>query len=410
LSLKIVHLLISGEVAGGQAVALRLARGARARGDSASFVAPADGPFADAARADGFAVATADLGRTYRLGGAIRLRGLLRGADLLHTHTLAAANAMSTLASPVPVVRHLHIENHFRAATAPLLRRLDNWTARRCAALVAVSEDTRRAYLEQGYPDRIEIVYNGIDLGAATPPGRLRAELGIPDGAPLVGEVARLCDVKGQRELIEALAEIPDARLVLFGRDLEQGGAFQTGLEQTAERLGVRDRVVFAGHRDDAARLIGDLDVLALPSWTEGLPVVALEAMAQRRAVVATPVGGTPEVVTDGETGLLVPPRDPRALAAAIRDLLADPERRRRMGEAGYRRAAERFSAETMTRRVLEIYDRVSSPRPPRPEDREDEGKKPVPRDQEREVEPLQPDRVEHDDGAQQEHLHDRGR
>ena len=363
--MRIVHLVISGEVAGGQVVALRLARAARARGDRVSFVAPEGGPFVDETRAGGFPVATADLGRTFRLRGAGRLRRLVSDADLLHTHTLAAANALSTLASPIPVVRHLHIENHFRPATAPILRRLDNRTARSCAALVAVSEDTRRAYLAQGYPDRIEVVYNGIDVDGVEPPGTLRAELGIPDGTPLVGEVARLCDVKGQRELIEALAEIPDARLVLFGGDHEQEGSFQAGLERTAEQLGIRERVVFAGHRRNAARLVADLDVFVLPSWTEGLPVVVLEAMAQRRAVVATPVGGTPEVVADGETGLLVPPREPRALAAAIRELLADPERRRRMGEAGYRRAAERFSAEAATRRTLEIYDRVAGPRPP---------------------------------------------
>jgi glycosyltransferase involved in cell wall biosynthesis len=406
--LKIVHLVISGDVAGGQAVALRLARAARDRGDEAAFVAPADGPFVEQAGADGFPLATADLGRTFRWRGAVRLRRLLRDADLLHTHTLAAANTLSGLASPVPVVRHLHIENHFRPASEPLLRRLDNRTARRCAALVAVSEDTRRAYLEQGYPDRIEVVYNGIDLSGSDPAGTLRAELGLPDGVPLVGEIARLCDVKGQRELIEALAELPEARLVLFGRDLEKGGAFQAGLEQTAETLGVRDRVVFAGHRDDAARLIADLDVLALPSWTEGLPVVALEAMAQRRPVVATPVGGTPEVVADGETGLLVPPRDPQALAGAIRELLADPERRRRMGEAGYRRAAERFSAATMTRCILEIYDRVASPRAPRAEEREEQGDEPVAGHEEREVDSLEPERVERDDGDQQEHLDER--
>lgn len=368
MPLRIVHLVISGDVAGGQAVALRLAHAARERGDQPAFVTPGEGPFVEKARAGGFGVATIDLGRTFRVRGAARLRRLLDGADLLHTHTLAAANTLSALASPVPVLRHLHIENHFRPPTEPVLRRLDNWTARRCASLVAVSKDTRRAYLEQGYPDRIEVVYNGIDLDRSGRPAALRAELGIPDGAPLVGEVARLCDVKGQRELIEALAEIPDARLVLFGRDLEQGGAFQAGLERTAAKHGVADRVVFAGHRPDAAGLVGDLDVFALPSWTEGLPVVVLEAMARRRPVVATPVGGTPEVVADGETGLLVPPRDPQALAAAIRELLADPQRRERMGEAGYRRAAERFSAGAMSRRVLEIYDQVTSPGPPRPE------------------------------------------
>jgi glycosyltransferase involved in cell wall biosynthesis len=357
---NIVHLVISGEVAGGQRVALQLARAARERGDDVSFVAPAPGLFVDDARREGFPVALADVGRLFRLRGAGRLGRLVRGADLLHTHTLAAANALARLASPAPVVSHLHIENHFRPLTAPVLRGLDNRTARRCAALIAVSEDTRRAYLDQGYPDRIEVVYNGIELDAAQPPGTLRAELGIPDGAPLLGEVGRLCDVKGQRELIEALPEIPDARVVLFGRDLEQGGTFQAGLERTAERVGVSERVMFAGHRDDAPQLLGDLDLLVLPSWTEGLPLVALEAMARRRAVVATPVGGTPEVVADGETGLLVPPRDPAALAAAIRELLGDPERRRAMGEAGYRRASERFSAATMAARVLEIYDRAA--------------------------------------------------
>ena len=359
--MRIVHLVISGQVAGGQLVALRLARAARERGDEVSFAAPRPGPFGELARKEGFQVALVDVGRVHRMRPAGRLRRLLRGADLLHTHTLASANALSTLASPAPVVRHLHIENHFRPATEPALRRLDSWTARRCAALVAVSGDTRRAYLRQGYPDRIEVVHNGIELDGAAPTGSLRAELALPNGAPLIGEVARLCEVKGQRELIEALPAIPDARLVLFGRDLEQGGAFQEGLERTADRLGVRDRVVFAGHRDDAAQLLGELDLFVLPSWTEGLPLVVLEAMARRRAVVATPVGGTPEVVADGETGLLVPPRDSAALATAIRELLADPERRRRMGEAGYRRAAERFSAEAMTRRVLEIYDEVNA-------------------------------------------------
>ena len=111
---------------------------------------------------------------------------------------------------------------------------------------------------------------------------------------------------------------MPDARAVLVGADLEQGGAYEADLERT-ERLGVRDRVVFAGRRENAGALLAELDVFALPSWTEGLPLVVLEAMAQRRPVVATPVGGTPEVVVDGETGLLVPPRNPDALADALR-------------------------------------------------------------------------------------------
>ncbi len=296
--MKVAHLLIGGEVAGGQLVALQLADALRASGDDAIFLSPEEGAFTARARGDGYRVLRADVGRLHRVFGVITLARLLRREriDVLHTHTLAAANALGRLAgrlAGVRVVSHLHIENHFRPATRFLLRGADNATARLTHALVAVSEDTRRAYERQGYPRRIEVVYNGVALDG-TPSSGLRDELGVPPEAPLIGEIGRLCDVKGQRELIEALAQVPDVHAVLVGADLEQGGAYQRELERVAERAGVRDRVVFAGRRDDAAGLLAELDVFALPSWTEGLPLVVLEAMAMRRPVVATPVGGRP--------------------------------------------------------------------------------------------------------------------
>jgi glycosyltransferase involved in cell wall biosynthesis len=354
--MRIAHLVIGGEVAGGQLVALRLARAARDRGDEVGFVAPEHGPFTELAEREGFRVEVLPLRRSFQLAAAWRLARLLRRrrADLLHTHTLAAANVLSRLAAAaarVPVVSHLHIENHFRPATRRLLAGLDNATARLAARLVAVSEDTKRAYARQGYPrGRIEVVYNGVEL----PPdnGYRRNE------PPRIGEIARLCDVKGQRELLQALARVPDAQLVLAGRDLEQGGAFQDALEHESERLGIRERVEF-GFREDVPALLETLDVVALPSWTEGLPIVLLEAMAHGRPVVATPVGGTPELVTDGETGLLVPPRDPEALAEALRRVLDDPDLARRLGEAGRARVAERFTAAEQARRILAIYDDV---------------------------------------------------
>jgi glycosyltransferase involved in cell wall biosynthesis len=355
--MKIAHLVIGGDVAGGQLVALRLARAARARGDEVSFVAPEQGSFTELAAKEGFAVDLLPLRRSFQLAGAWRLARLLRRRriDVLHTHTLAAANALSRLAGAaarVPVVSHLHIENHFRPSTRRVLAGLDNVTARLAAGLVAVSEDTKRAYERQGYPrGRIEVVYNGVDVPANG---------ASPHNEPArIGEVARLCDVKGQRELLHAVAQIPEARLVLAGRDLEQGGAFQAALEHESDRLGIRDRVEFGFHEDVPA-LLETLDVVALPSWTEGLPMVLLEAMARARPVVATPVGGTPELVTDDETGLLVPPRDPQALADALRRVLDDPDLARRLGEAGRARVAERFSADEQARRVLAIYDDVA--------------------------------------------------
>jgi len=352
---RIVHVVIGGALAGGQRIALELAKAVRERGDTVTFVSPSFGEFTTAARGEGFEVDLVDMGRTFRLDGATRfVRTLHRQrADLVHTHTLAAANALSRLAARaarIPVISHLHIENNFRPSTAPILRTLDNSTARFAARLIAVSEDTRRAYEQQGYPKRIEVVYNGVAL----PVNAVRYH----NDPPVIGEVARFCDVKGQRELIQALASVARARLILAGRDLERDGEYQTELEREAERVGVGDRVEF-GFRNDVGALLDELDVLALPSWTEGLPLVVLEAMAHGKPVVATPVGGTPELVTDGETGLLVPPRDPKALAAALQRLLDDAELSRRLGEAGRRRVEERFSLDAMNRRVLQIYDEV---------------------------------------------------
>ena len=367
--MRIGHLVIGGDVAGGQIVALELARAARARGDQVLFLSPSRGAFTELVEGEGMRVLPADVARTFRLGGALRLARTLRRErlDVLHTHTALAANVLSRLAgrlAAVPVVSHLHIENHLppNRARARALRALDNATARLAARVVVVSEDTRRALQAQGYPERLlEVVPNGIGPVAQLDDEsgrRALTELGLLDGAPVVGEIARLCDVKGQRDLIKAVARLPGVRAVLVGEDLEAGGAYRERLEREAAELGVGDRVLLAGYRP-AETILPALDVFVLPSWIEGMPITVLEAMAHGKPVVATAVGGTAEVVVDGETGLLVPPRDPGRLAAAIDRLLSDPELARRLGEAGRARVAERFSAETMAGRVLEIYDEV---------------------------------------------------
>jgi glycosyltransferase involved in cell wall biosynthesis len=211
-------------------------------------------------------------------------------------------------------------------------------------------------------------VHNGIAIPAA-PPGAngVRAELGIPTEARLVAEVGRLCAVKGQRELIEAVARLadrrPDLHALVVGDDLEAGGRYRDELVRAANSLGVSARVLFAGYRPDVPAILDVVDVVVLPSWIEGLPIVLLEAMAHGLPVVATPVGGTPELVVDGETGLLVPPHDPERLAEAIERLLAEPELGRRLGEAGRARVRERFAEEAMTGRVLRLYDEIAAGR-----------------------------------------------
>jgi glycosyltransferase involved in cell wall biosynthesis len=354
---KIVQLVIGGDVAGGQLVARSLALAARDAGHSVSFVSPSAGAFTELVERDGFAVRIVPLGGALDVRALLRLRRALAGADVVHTHGHFAVNVLGRLAGRLAraqVVAHMHIENAFRAAglgrTLQIV--LDNATARLCARILVVSEATRTTLARQGYPNRMEVVRNGID-GTHADPVRL------VDG-PAVLHVGRLAPVKGQRELIHALSALEGVHAVVVGVDLETGGAYRRELESLAESLGVADRVVFAGYRDDVPSLLAGADLFALPSHMEGLPLVVLEAMAQARPVVATAVGGTPELVDDGATGLLVPRGDVPALTAALRALLDDPARARALGEAGRRRFEERFTTAAMTDRVLEVYDELA--------------------------------------------------
>lgn len=360
--MKIVHLVIGGDVAGGQIVALRLARAARDAGEEVVFVAPEEGLFTEIVRAEGMRVRVLPAAGALDLRALMRLARLLREerADVLHTHVHFSGNVIGRLAARIArarVIAHMHIENAFRPAGVSRKAQvaLDNWTARLCTWIVAVSDATAETLVRQGYPSaRLVTVHNGIEPVEPAAP----ASLDLPPGTPVLGLVGRLCDVKGQRELIHALARIEsrDAVAVLVGKDLEANGAYERELKAEAQRLGVEQRVIFAGYRDDVPSLLAALDVFVLPSWIEGLPLVVLEAMAQGRAVIATAVGGTPELVSDGETGLLVPPQDVEALARAIDALLGDPARAEHMGAAGRLRVRQEFSAAAAAGRVLGLY------------------------------------------------------
>ena len=366
--MRVAHLVTGGELAGGQAIALQLAVAAREAGHEALFVSPTTGELLDRAAAAGFATELVDVRRTTRLRGAAGLSRLLRRLeiDLLHTHVHVAANVLGRLAARAAgaaVLSHLHIENHFRAsrlARAPLVA-LDDATARLCARIVAVSDATRRAFEQQGFPaNRMETVHNGVDSDglAAAPATALRGELGIPGSSTLLAHVGRLAPVKGQRELIDALHALRrhDVHAVFIGEDLERGGAYADELRRLADGLPVH----FAGFRRDAAAMLREADALVLPSWIEGLPLVVLEAMAHGKPVVASAVGGTPEAVVDGETGLLVPARDVPALEAALARLVDDVDLRARLGKAGRERVEAHFQATAMTKRILELYDEIA--------------------------------------------------
>lgn len=229
--------------------------------------------------------------------------------------------------------------------------------------VICVSEAVRRVALErEGLdPARVAVVPNGVALAAPAPEEarRARAELGYADGDLVVGMVSNFeRAIKGVSYFIEALPRIADAvpaaRFVVFGR-----GRNEPALRARAAELGVAERLRFAGFRHDIERFYPALDLSVLTSLSEGLSIALLESMKHGVPVVATRVGGNPEVVEDGATGFLVPPRDPGAFADRVIAVLGDPELRARLGAAARRRVAERFDVRQAARRYLEVYDQA---------------------------------------------------
>jgi glycosyltransferase involved in cell wall biosynthesis len=203
---------------------------------------------------------------------------------------------------------------------------------------------------------KIRVIYNAIPLRApdVMVDPDLRATLAGPDRRAVVLTLARLEEQKGLSYLLDAAVRVPNARFVIAG-----DGRERAALERQAAKLGLGDRVLFLGWRVDTADLLRSCDLFVLPSLFEGLPLAILEAMAARRPIVASRIAGNDEVVVHGETGLLVPPTDPGAMADAIQTLLADPGLARRMGAAGEARVRREFSIESMVTRVSALYDEV---------------------------------------------------
>ena len=217
--------------------------------------------------------------------------------------------------------------------------------------LVSVSADCS-AKVAAACGGSVRTIPNGATpRPAGEAPGALRAELGVPAGVPLIGAIGNLEARKGFRTLLEAFrlvaAKRADARLVVVGAPAEPAEEF--ALRALAADPALSGRVALAGYRPRAWRYAAAFDIVAVPSLrSESFGLAALDGMLAGKPVVAARVGGLPEVVADGETGLLVPPGDPEALAAALERLLADPGLAQRLGEAGRARAAERFSAARM--------------------------------------------------------------
>jgi glycosyltransferase involved in cell wall biosynthesis len=297
-----------------------------------------------------------------------------RRFDILHSHKIGS-NVWGALIAPrarTPVfVAHEHT---WSFEGQPLRRFLDRrLIARRADAFVAVSEDDRRKMHEiEGIPlEKLRFIPNGIPMPERGPRrADLRLELGIGPEQPVIGTVATLRPQKALDVLVRATVPLarsfPGLRVLIAGgqaggemRGAEQGDPEREALEALAGELGVGENVVMLGHRSDVPDVLEAIDVAVLSSDFEGSPLSVMEYMEAAKPVVSTRVGGLPDLVEDGVTGLLVEPQDPEGLAAAIATLLGDPARAAAMGEAGRARRRAEFSLEGTTRHVEALYEEL---------------------------------------------------
>jgi glycosyltransferase involved in cell wall biosynthesis len=313
-----------------------------------------------------------ELGRAVRPGQDLvafaKVLRLLRSCrpTIVHTH-MAKAGAIGRIAARlagVPIVVHTfhgHVfHSYFDNVRTAAFLTAERLLARLSDRLIAVGDRQRDEIAAYGIGDRRKLVAVplGLDLQpflAPTSRGALRGTLGIADETPLVGIVARLVPIKAHETFLQAAALLvkqrPDVRFAIVG-----DGERRATLQAEARALGLDGLVHFLGWRRDLPAVYADLDVVCLSSLNEGSPVALIEAMAAGRPVVATAVGGVPEVVRDGISGLLVPPRDPRAMASAVDEVLATPERGRLLGLAARDGVYPKYGVQRLIRDVEALY------------------------------------------------------
>jgi len=304
------------------------------------------------------------LAEQFRFYRALRAHGI----EIVHTynfHPNLFALVVARLARTPVVIASIR-------DTGMHLTRLQRFAQRiacRFAHHILVNADAvKQALVADGYAaSGITVIRNGLDVAAfvpSAPDPELRRELGIPADAPIVAMLARLDRQKGAEDFLDAAARVvavvTDARfLIIGGNAFTAESHYRAELEARAARLGIADRVVFTGFRLDVPRLLAQVSVSVLPSLSEGLSNTLLESMAAGVPVVATRVGGNPEVVQDGATGWLVAPKDPHDLARAILSILQSPDIAQSFSRRARARVEEHFSLERMVRDTALFYERA---------------------------------------------------
>jgi glycosyltransferase involved in cell wall biosynthesis len=361
-SLAILHTEASLGWGGQERRILVEAQTMRQRGHRPAFATDPRGELYQRARQANFPVTPLVFGGAHNLKAWLRLRRLLeeQAVDVLNTHSSldswVGTLVWQTLRAKPLLVRTRHLSTRVRD------NRRTRWLYRTPAAIITTGQVTKQLLSQRlGVPaPRIFSIPTGVDLSEFAPQEKsqeLLAQLKIPPNAFIFGSVAVLRSWKGHLYLLEALHELIQkgarAFLLLVGE-----GPYRPVIEEKIEQLGLQHWVHLAGFRDQVAPWFALMDVKVLASYAnEGVPQSLLQALAMARPVVGATVGGIPEVIVEGETGLLVPPRDSRSLAQAMGRLMADPDFGRELGRRGRQLVVERFSLEMMAAEIETVYE-----------------------------------------------------
>ncbi|MBD3293092.1 MAG: glycosyltransferase, partial [Armatimonadia bacterium] len=290
-------------------------------------------------------------------------------AEELRADIVAANSLTAAMGCAMRVCHDRPLVWHARDLRAP--QRALRYVVPRAGRIVAISACVADALIDEyrAARSRTVMVHNGVDtltFQPLRPALEVREEFGIPDGAPVIGTVGQLVPWKRQDVFLEAAAHLlaheRDARFLLIGADMfGEHPDYTADLRALTESLGLRDRVIFTGFREDIASVMRGMDVMLHPADSEPLGRVVLEAMSLGVPCVAVDSCGPAEIIEDGESGILVPEPEPRAMAARVAELLSRQGGPERMGQAARRRINERFTAERMARLTEDVYEEALS-------------------------------------------------
>ncbi len=369
--LKVIHLVEDLKIGGAERVIGDTALGLdRKKYDVSVWCVTRGGETATELSEKGIEVKILGISSYHNPLSTFKMTRLLKAsrADIVHTHGYFASviGRLAARRAAIPVIlAHVHSTYwEYKKRHLMIERKLSRFTQKIICCSKAVENFVRNT--EKITDNKTIVIYNGVDEGRFSPrksSTSIRAEFGLDEEAAVVGTVSSLTPHKGHEYLIQAASLVqdtfPSVKFLVVG-----DGPLRIKLEEQAKNLNIHPSVIFTGTRKDIPEILSLLDVFVLPSHTrEGLGIVIIEAMAAEKPVVATDIGGIPEVVDDGETGLLVPPGDPEALSKAITTLLQDPSRAKTMGEKGRTRVKEMFTTTKMLSEIEHVYQSLTSQR-----------------------------------------------